>query len=139
MQLHQMQALKAQKHQQILQVQSKTKDSKNSRTGTQSKNSKQSLDGVPSIELMEGPDIMEDLQREWDALTLEIDAQKMTIDELLKKRKQAAVEEYQLRAGDNKQERQERGLFGQPTADPLQKVHQKALEMRVARRSQRRE
>ena len=93
MQLHQMQALKAQKHQQILQVQSKTKDSKNSRTGTQSKNSKQSLDGAPSIELMEGPDIMDDLQREWDALTLEIDAQKMTIDELLKKRKQAAVEE----------------------------------------------
>ena len=93
MQLHQMQALKAQKHQQIVQVQSKTKDSKNSRTGRDSKNSKQSLDGVPSIELMEGPDIMEDLQREWDALTLEIDAQKMTIDELLKKRKQAAVEE----------------------------------------------
>ena len=93
MRLHQMQALKAQKHQQILQVQSKTKDSKNSRTGTQSKNSKQSLDGAPSIELMEGPDIMEDLQHEWEALTLEIDAQKMTIDELLKKRKQAAVEE----------------------------------------------
>jgi hypothetical protein len=54
---------------------------------------------------MEGPDLMEVLQREWDALTLEIDAQKMTIEELLKKRKQAAVEEYQLRAGDNKQER----------------------------------
>jgi len=71
-----MQALKVQKHQQILQVQSKTKDSKNSRTGTQSKNSKQSLDGVPSIELMEGPDLMEDLQREWYAMTLEIDAQK---------------------------------------------------------------
>ena len=43
--------------------------------------------------MMEGPDLMGDLQCEWDALTLEIDAQKMTIDELLKKRKQAAVEE----------------------------------------------
>ncbi len=42
---------------------------------------------------MEGPDLMGDLQHEWEALTLEIDAQKMTIDELLKKRKQAALEE----------------------------------------------
>ncbi len=34
---------------------------------------------------------MEDLKRDWDAMTIEIEAQKKTIDDLLKNWKQAAL------------------------------------------------
>ena len=71
-------------------------------------------------------------------MTLEIDAQEKYVDGLLQQRKQAALEQYQAQA-DSKYKKRERGLRVQPATDPLQRAQDKALEMRNAHRSRKRE
>ena len=69
----------------------------------------------------------------------EVEAQKKTVDDLLEQRRQAAIADSESRAASKKYTKRERGLRVQPATDPLQRAEARAMEMRAARRSLKRE
>ena len=72
-------------------------------------------------------------------MNVEVEAQKKVVDDLLEQRKQDAIAQSKARTSNTKYTKHERGLRVQPAADPLVKAEARALEMRVARRSLRRD
>ena len=72
-------------------------------------------------------------------MNVEVEAQKKVVDDLLEQRKQDAIAQSKARTSNANYTKRERGLRVQPAADPLVKAEARAIKMRAARCSLRRE